>query len=161
MDQNHTNSLVMTEMDPELPIETTVEVKDTCLCFRTQRAARALARRFDQAFAPLGLTHGQFSLLMTLNQPQPPKLTHLAAFLGMDRTSVTAKLKAVVRNEWVTVEADANDRRNRNFSLTDAGREILKQAVPIWRRTHAEIERGFTASDLSELKTSLDQLAAE
>ena len=39
------------------------EMRDHCLCLHAQRAARALARRFDAAFRPLGLTSGQFSLL--------------------------------------------------------------------------------------------------
>lgn len=45
----------------EIPFETTLLVRDTCLCLHVQRAARALARRFDEALRPLGLTNGQFS----------------------------------------------------------------------------------------------------
>ena len=47
---------------------TTLHVYDHCLCFAAQRAARALARRFDEALAPLGLTSGQFSLLTSLTR---------------------------------------------------------------------------------------------
>jgi hypothetical protein len=50
------------------PYETTLLVRDCCLCLHVQRAARALARRFDDAFRPLDLTNGQFSLLMSLNR---------------------------------------------------------------------------------------------
>ena len=32
----------------DLAFETTLLVRDTCLCLHTQRAARALARRFDR-----------------------------------------------------------------------------------------------------------------
>jgi hypothetical protein len=47
-----------------VPFETTLHVRDNCLCLNVQRAARALARLFDEALRPLGLTNGQFSLLM-------------------------------------------------------------------------------------------------
>jgi hypothetical protein len=50
--------------------ETTILVRDSCLCLHVQRAARALARRFDNALRPLGLTNGQFSLMMSLNRPE-------------------------------------------------------------------------------------------
>ena len=40
----------------EVPFETTRFVRDTCLCLHLQRAARALARRFDDALRPLLLT---------------------------------------------------------------------------------------------------------
>ena len=58
--------------------ETTVHVYDHCLCFAAQRAARALARRFDEALSPIGLTSGQFSLLTSLNQPEPPSMGSIA-----------------------------------------------------------------------------------
>jgi hypothetical protein len=54
-----------------LPFETTLLVRDTCLCMHAQRAARALARRYDAVLRPHGLTNGQFSVLMSLNRPGP------------------------------------------------------------------------------------------
>ena len=54
-----------------VPFETTLQVRDTCLCLHAQRAARALAARFDDALRPAGLTNSQFSLLNALNGPQP------------------------------------------------------------------------------------------
>ena len=79
-------------MSNRLPFETTIEVRDTCLCLHAQRAARALARRFDEALKPFGLTNGQFSLLMSLNRPEPPSLGPVARLLAMDRTTLTAAL---------------------------------------------------------------------
>ena len=35
-----------------LPYATTLLVRDHCICLHVQRAARALARRFDEAFRP-------------------------------------------------------------------------------------------------------------
>src|SRR6516165_5548583 len=56
----------------DLPYQITLEVRDSCLCLHLRRAARAVARRFDAALRPLDLTNGQFSLLMSLNRPDPP-----------------------------------------------------------------------------------------
>ena len=125
----------------EVPFETTRFVRDACLCLHLQRAARALARRFDEAFRPLGLTSGQYSLMMSLNRPEPPSIGSVAALLAMDRTTLTAALKPLRRRGLVTVVIDADDRRSRRLRLTRAGRALLTRAVPVWRRTHAEIER--------------------
>ena len=81
----------------EPPFEVTIEVRDACLCLHAQRAARAIARRFDLALKPVGITSGQFSLLMSLNRPQPPQLGSVAALLAMDRTTLTANLKPLER----------------------------------------------------------------
>jgi len=66
-------------MSKKIPFDTTLHVRDTCLCLHLQRAARALARRFDEALRPAGLTNGQFSLLMALNRPQPPSIAPVAS----------------------------------------------------------------------------------
>ena len=78
-------------------------MRDRCLCLHAQRAARALARRFDAGFRPFGITSGQFSLLMALNRPQPAPLGAVAALLAMDRTTLTAALKPLERRGLVVV----------------------------------------------------------
>jgi hypothetical protein len=73
-----------------VPFTTTLEVRDTCLCLHLQRAARAVARRFDDKLRRLGLTNGQFSLLMSLNGPETPTIGSVATLLAMERTTLTA-----------------------------------------------------------------------
>lgn len=124
-----------------LPYPCTFEVRDGCLCLHVQRAARALARRFDEAFRPLDLTNGQFSLLMSLNRPQPPGIGSVASLLAMDRTTLTAALKPLVRRGLVTISVDKKDRRSRLLTIRPAGRALLAKAFPIWRQTHVELER--------------------
>src|SRR6266852_4968147 len=109
---------------------TTLKVRDTCICLHLQRAARAVARCFDDALRPLGLTNGQFSLLMSLNRPQAPTIGNVAALLAMDRTTLTACLKPLERRGLVTVAIDDADRRSRRLMLTPAGRALLVAALP-------------------------------
>ena len=119
---------------------TTLLVRDTCLCLHVQRAARALARRFDVALRPMGLTNGQFSLMMSLNRPEPADMGSVASLLGMDRTTLTAALKPLQRRGLVKVKVDAADRRGRIMTLTSKGRKLLGRAVPVWRKTHIAVE---------------------
>src|SRR6185503_5040084 len=65
-----------------IPFETTLMVRDYCLCLHVQRASRAIGRVFDDAFRPFGLTNFQFSLLMRLNCPSPPTIGTLAEDLA-------------------------------------------------------------------------------
>src|ERR1700744_5666208 len=93
--------------------ETTLQVRDSCLCLHVQRAARALARRFDDALRPLGLTQGQFSLITSLNRPHAPTIGSVSNLLAMDRTTLTANLKPLVRRGLVKVAVDPEDKRSR------------------------------------------------
>jgi DNA-binding MarR family transcriptional regulator len=136
----------------------THHVRDTCLCLHTQRAARALARRFDEALRPLGLNNGQFSLLMALNRAKPPRIGDVAALLVMDRTTLTAKLKPLVRRGLVKVRSDATDKRIRHLVLTRAGKAALSAAVPVWEREHAAIEDLVAGSNGDRLRADLNAL---
>lgn len=145
-------------MSKRISFDTTLQVRDTCLCLHAQRAARALARRFDEALRPVGLTNGQFSLLMSLNRPQPPAIAPVAQLLAMDRTTLTAALKPLQRDGLVVIEPDQADRRSRLLKLTDQGHAVLARAMPIWRRTHAEIEAQLDGLDVDVLRKGLDAL---
>lgn len=125
----------------------TLHIRDHCLCLHAQRAARALSRRFDEAFRPFGITSGQFSLLNGLNRPEPPMIGAVAELLVMDRSTVTANLKPLERAGLITVAVDEQDRRGRRVALTDAGRTVLAQATKVWIEEHAALEKEIGNGD--------------
>src|SRR3954469_22904075 len=138
---------------------TTRMIRDTCLCLHLQRAARAVARQFDQALHPLGLTNGQFSLLMALNRPEPPTIGNVAALLAMDRTTLTANLKPLERRGLVAVRIDDADRRSRRLILTGEGRDLLAAALPIWQSRHLAVEKTLPGCDPEALRAELRALS--
>lgn len=142
-------------MSKRVPFATTTQVRDTCLCLHVQRAARVLARHFDEALRPAGLTSGQFSLLNALNRPEPPPIGPVAQLLAMDRTTLTAALKPLERDGLVAIAIDPDDRRNRRLRLTDEGHKVLASALPIWRDAHAEIEGELPEREPDSLRDAL------
>ncbi len=141
-----------------IPFSTTLFVKDTCLCLHAQRAARALARRFDNALKPLGLTNGQFSLLMSLNRPEPPPMGPVAQLLAMDRTTLTAALKPLQKRGLLVIEPDPKDKRGKRLRLTSDGMALLVSAMPIWIDTHADVEAQIKSGDANRLRLDLVSL---
>ncbi len=143
----------------DLPYALTLQVRDECLCMHVRRAARALARRYDDALRPVGLTNGQFSLMMSLNRPQPPTMGAVANLLAMDRTTLTANLKPLERRGLVEMIIDSKDKRSRRLALTEAGRELLIAAMPIWHRAQKEHEDLVTGTDPERLRGILRALS--
>jgi DNA-binding MarR family transcriptional regulator len=143
----------------EVSFATTLHIRDHCVCLHVQRAARMVARRFDEALRPLGMTNGQFSLLTSLNRPEPARIGAVAALLAMDRTTLTAALKPLQRGGLIDVAVDPADRRSRVLTLTRAGRSLLAAAVPIWKRTHAQVERLLAGGDPDLLRRELRALS--
>lgn len=142
-----------------LPYETTILVRDCCLCLHVQRAARALGRRFDEALRPFDLTNGQFSLLMALNRPEPPPMGPVANLLAMDRTTLTAALKPLERRGLVKIAQDPMDRRSRVVSLTAKGHSLMLNALPVWERMHDEVEQLVPGGDPGTLRKGLRALS--
>ena len=148
----------MSKRNP-LPFEITPVVRDTCLCLHVQRAARAVARRYDEVLRPLGLTNGQFSLMMSINRPQPPTMGQVSAVLAMDRTTLTANLKPLERRKLVAVSVDDADRRSRRLRLTEGGRNLLAEALPLWRQAQAANEQLIPERDPERLRADLRALS--
>jgi DNA-binding MarR family transcriptional regulator len=129
-------------------------VKEVCLCLHVQRAARSLSRRFDEAFRPFELTNQQFSLLMSLNRPEPPPLAPVADLLGIDRTTLTAALKPLERRGLVKAMPNREDGRSRVLKLTSKGRLLLEKALPVWESVHQELDEKL-AGESESLRKAL------
>jgi DNA-binding MarR family transcriptional regulator len=142
-----------------LPIHPSTVSKE-CLCLALKRSARAVARRYDQAFQSLGLNSGQFSMLTVVAGLEPVGILPLAEKLAMDRSTVTAALKPLQGSGWVRVEVSPTDKRGRDVVLTREGRAILARAMPRWRAVQEELAAELS-TDISpaELLEQLQLLA--
>lgn len=142
-----------------LPRETVLHVRDTCLCLAAQRAARRLARHFDHALKPLGLTNEQFSLLMALNQPEPPSMRRMAALMAMEPSTLTAAVRVLERRGLLTIERDALDGRSRRPRITRYGVSVMRAAVELWRQAHASLNADLSPEVETALREGLTALA--
>ncbi len=72
---------------------------------------------------------------------------------------MTANLKPLERRGLLTMHSDPEDKRSRRITLTDAGRDLLVLAVPIWRKTHDMIDAQLGRDDSGPLKADLIALS--
>ena len=124
-----------------------------------QRTARVLARFFDEALRDIGLTNGQFSLLMSLNRPEMPSIGSVASLLATDRTTLTAALKPLERRGLIKIVVQVDDKRRRLLKLTPDGRKVLARAFPLWREAHAKAEAVLGESKADLLRGALGTMA--
>lgn len=103
----------------------------------------------------MAITNGQYSLMMSLNRPEPPTIGSVAALLAMDRTTLTAALKPLERRGLVTISVDEADRRGRRLALTAGGLALLAEATPIWIATHGQVEAELGAGGADTLRGGL------
>jgi DNA-binding MarR family transcriptional regulator len=131
----------MSDSDPD-----PLAIRDTCLALHLGRAARAAIRAFDAALKPIGLTAGQYTLLVALARPEPPPLQALADELAMDRTTLIANLKPLERRGLVASVVPEGGRA-RHLALTPEGQVLLRRAVPVWRAVQERLRLRLAAPE--------------
>lgn len=134
-------------------------IEADCVCFRMQRASRAIGHHFDVAFRPLQINNWQFTLLASIARPDPLTVNGLAEHLGMDRTTTTKNLRPLERRGLLEIQRDPHDARARRIVLTGAGRELLSAAFDHWRRANAAVTSKFSDAELASLRSALDTAA--
>jgi DNA-binding MarR family transcriptional regulator len=141
---------VDTNLNEHMTALTPATIAAACNCFAIRRAARSIARRYDEAFRPLDLNNGQFSMLVAVAGFQTAGIQTLGERLGMDRTTVTAALKPLQRRGLVQVDIAEDDQRGRLVRLTEAGTALLEEAVPLWVAIQEEVAQKLGGKDMSD-----------
>ena len=135
------------------------EVRDRCLCLHLRAAAKAVEDRFDAALKPLGLTSGDYSLLVMLGRPQPPRAAEVAQWLVMAPAALAAALAPLERRGLLTFVSGPAAGGGPRLALTTAGLLLLAQALPIWRGVQASLDRLLAGGDTDGLRGGLLALA--
>lgn len=98
------------------------------LCFAMQRTNRIISRQINDALRSTGLTAEQIFLLTAINEAGSHRISEVSLLLGLDHSTVVSNLKLLLRNNWVTMSVDVDDRRARTLLLTDNGSARLGMA---------------------------------
>ncbi|WP_436828727.1 MarR family winged helix-turn-helix transcriptional regulator [Sphingomonas sp. DT-207] len=112
-----------------------------CICTSIRKTARVVARAYDEALAPHGMTTAQFAILRHVIRGEPLALSRLAEELVMDRSSLYRALTPMETRGWVQVEPGKG--RAKLARLTDAGRAALAEATPAWNAIQGRLEQGM------------------
>jgi DNA-binding MarR family transcriptional regulator len=144
-------------VDTKLPISPAT-VAAECFCLNLKRAARVVARRYDEALEAVDLSNGQYSTLVGIAGLQPVSMQVMAEMLGMDRTTLTATLKPLERRGLISIHRDTADLRSRILNLTDNGAALLREAYPLWKKVQQSLGRTFGSATNLELREQLTRL---
>jgi DNA-binding MarR family transcriptional regulator len=110
-----------------------------CMLNNARRAARAVSRRYDRLVRSFGLKAAQFSVLILVRE-NPGKTTgELAEVFSIERTTLVRNLALLEKNGLVAGQS-AGGGRGRTYILTEAGHDLLEQALPVWRKAQADME---------------------
>jgi DNA-binding MarR family transcriptional regulator len=130
-----------------------------CVCASLRMATRLVARHYDRALAPAGLSTNSYSILVRLLELGPLPLGELAGALGMDRSTLSRELSPLESAGLIEASADTGDRRRRVLVVSDAGRRRVRRAYPLWKTAQSSLEVEFGADRTAALVGELNALA--
>jgi len=128
-----------------------------CLCIKLRRAGQEIAKLYDNALAPSGISVTQFSQLHAIRRLKTPSIGQLAADLHLDRSTLGRNVRTLEQKRLVE-HAPGTDERTRVVKLTDKGRQALRTATPRWQATQDTLADKLGAEKRQMLVGLLDEL---
>ena len=127
-----------------------------CACANLRRASRVITQLYDDALRESGLRSTQFTLLQVLSLKGELTQGDLGQLLAIDSTTLTRTMGGLRARGWIRSRA-GDDRRERHWSLTPAGRRKLMQTRPSWEAVQKRVRARVGTRRLASI---FDDLAA-
>ncbi|MDO4311936.1 MAG: MarR family winged helix-turn-helix transcriptional regulator [Eubacteriales bacterium] len=131
--------------------------KSSCYCINLRRVTNAVSNLYDTHLAPLDITVNQFSLLRNLGRLGTCSVSELAAYVGLERTTLVRTLKPLIVRGLIWDASEAGQ-RNRMLQLTKEGKEMVESGGPLWENAQREIERRIGKENMKQFFEILENL---
>ena len=138
-----------------------LKVQPVAVVMRVNRLAAHFQAELDAVFAEFGLSNPSFELLATLRRAgHPYRLSQrqLADTLGLTAGTVSLRVKHLLRQGLVRVEADPADRRVTRVALTDLGLQRFDDAAPAHLAGEEDLLRALSTDEQAALTRLLRKL---
>jgi len=98
------------------------------------RAAKVLARRFDDRVGEHGVSAPRSRLVVAVHRSQPVRVTDLALAVGISQGTASTLVDALVRDGLLERQVSTGDRRAVLLQVTEEGAALARD----WTRTYEQ-----------------------
>lgn len=128
-----------------------------CTCTALRRAARAVTRHFDDAYAECGLRSTQTPILLELSLSGPLAMGELATRLVVDKSTLSRNIARL--EEQGLVERNKGRGREIVMSISAAGIDRMRQVVPLWQKAQETVMEYIPDLDWENLAATSDKFS--
>lgn len=126
---------------------------DNQVCFALVTAARNVVAIYRPILEPLGLTHPQYLVMLTLWERSPRSLRDLADELALEPATLSPLVKRLESQGLVTKSRRDGDERVLDVRLTAEGIALRERALAVPSKVMARV--GTDAASLLSLRDAL------
>lgn len=129
---------------------------DNQLCFALYACSREMTRLYRPLLDEIGLTYPQYLVMLVLWEEGEATVKHLGERLFLDSGTLTPLLKRLESGGWLTRERSRADERQVVIALTDAGRDLQRQASEVPHQIRCKSD--LSLDEYVQLKQEFDSL---
>lgn len=90
-----------------------------------------LDRVAQELLKPIGLTYGDFLVLLQIAEQPGARHHEIATRMGLSKTSVSLRVRDLITRGWIVQQQNPENRREQLLETTPAGRDVLDRAVRV------------------------------
>ncbi len=129
---------------------------DRQVCFALAAASRSIIALYRPILEPLGLTHPQYLVMLTLWERSPRTLKNISTTLMLDPATLTPLLKRLEASGLITRQRSRTDERALDVELTEAGRALRAECTKVPERIIETL--GISVAELERTRDALHRL---
>lgn len=133
-------------------------IMDESLGFQISRTAVTMKKKFSKRLRPYDLTPEQWTLLNRLGELDGVTQKDLSERTYKDQPNTTRILDKLEKKKLVRRAANPDDRRAFIVFLTDKGREMRKDIIPITMQLNEDAAVGLNKEDRIQLIDLLNRV---
>ncbi len=122
-----------------------------CACQSLRRLTRLVTRIYERELRKANIEITQFGLLTALAAVGEANQKTLSAGFAMDSTTLTRTLAPLRKQHWIHVKP-GQDRRERVFRLTEAGRMQIAAAQPHWEAAERRLRESLGPAAFRQMR---------
>ncbi|QRG67732.1 MarR family winged helix-turn-helix transcriptional regulator [Brevibacillus choshinensis] len=131
---------------------------DDAVGFLINNTGRSMTRYLTSAFNHLDVTTEQWSVLKCLEEEDGLAIKELSKRVGKDQANVTRISDLLERKGYLVRKPNPEDKRSSLVCLTEAGREMTNELIPIDEKVHEVALSGISEEEISFLKQLLAKI---
>lgn len=105
-----------------------------------------------------GVYQAQHRLLMQISRNQNASQKDIADSMGISTATIAVSLKKLEKGGYINKVMDEGDNRFNQITITEKGKEVVKQSIQIFETTDQRIFAGLSDEEKATLSSLLQKL---
>lgn len=131
---------------------------DDCMGFITNIASKKLSEEFSKRLVAYGVTRVNWIAIYYIGENNEISQRELSERMDVNESSIARLLDRMEKEELTIRTKDTQDRRTTRVSLTEKGKKLRTELIPLAEKFQNDVTEGLSSEELEIFKRVLDKM---